>query len=327
MQNSIAEKTFVEINGVQQGMFIRGTDTNRPVLLFVHGGPCFSEYFLVDRIETGLEDLFTVCYWEQRGGGLSYTKGMNPDSVTMQQLKADTIAVSEYLCQRFGQDRIYLMAHSGGSFFAIQAAVERPDLYEAYIGIAQIAQQAESERRAYQYLTQRYQEMGDTKTLEKFAQYPVLESESAIKPFFRSLLRDQSMHALGVGTMRNMRSVMKDVFLPVLFCRAYTVQEKIDFWRSKFTFVKQTSLHDEVLQTNLMEQVHALEIPVYFMSGAFDYTVSHDLSMEFLDGITAPVKGFYTFANSAHSPLFEEPERMIEILKTDVLTGGASLAD
>jgi len=327
MQNSIAEKTFVEINGVRQGMFLRGTDKNRPVLLFVHGGPCFSEYFLVDRIETGLEDLFTVCYWEQRGGGLSYTKGMDPESVTMQQLKADTIAVSEYLKERFGKDKIYLMAHSGGSFFAIQAAAERPDLYEAYIGIAQIANQAESERLAYRYLTQRYEQMGDTKTLENFADYPVLESESAIKPFFRSLLRDQSMHALGVGTMRNMRSVMKDVFLPVLFCRAYTLQEKIDFWRSKFTFVKQTSLHDEVLQTDLTQEVHALEIPVYFMSGAFDYTVNYDLSREFLGGITAPVKGFYTFANSAHSPMFEEPERMIEILTTDVLTAGASLTD
>jgi len=327
MQNSIAEKTFVEINGVRQVMFLRGTDKNRPVLLFVHGGPCFSEYFLVDRIETGLEDLFTVCYWEQRGGGLSYTKGMDPESVTMQQLKADTIAVSEYLKERFGKDKIYLMAHSGGSFFAIQAAAERPDLYEAYIGIAQIANQAESERLAYRYLTQRYEQMGDTKTLENFADYPVLESESAIKPFFRSLLRDQSMHALGVGTMRNMRSVMKDVFLPVLFCRAYTLQEKIDFWRSKFTFVKQTSLHDEVLQTDLTQEVHALEIPVYFMSGAFDYTVNYDLSREFLGGITAPVKGFYTFANSAHSPMFEEPERMIEILTTDVLTAGASLTD
>ncbi len=327
MRNSISEKTFVEINGVRQGMFIRGKDTDRPVLLFVHGGPCFPEYFMVERYKPGLEDLFTVCYWEQRGGGLSYTKGMNPDSVTMQQLKEDTIAVSEYIKERFGQDKIYLMAHSGGSFFAIQAAAERPDLYEAYIGVAQIANQIESERRAYQYLTQRYQEMGDTKMLQKFADYPVQESDSAVKSFFSSLLRDQSMHALGVGTMRNMRSVIKDVFLPVLFCRAYTMQEKIDFWHSRFTFIKQTNLHDEILQTNLIEQVHTLAIPVYFMSGAYDMTVNHDLSQEYLSGISAPVKGYYTFENSAHSPLFEEPERMIQILMTDVLTGGSSLAD
>jgi len=327
MENSISEKIFVEINGVQQGMFLRGKDAANPVLLFVHGGPCFPEYFLFDRYETGLEDAFTVCYWEQRGGGLSYDKNMDPNSVTMQQLKEDTIAVTEYLSARFGQEQIYLMAHSGGTFFAIQAAAEHPELYKAYIGIAQISNQKESERRAYEYLTQRSLEAGDQKTLKQLAAFPVLEDDSAIKPFFLSMVRDQSMHALGVGTMKSMRSVMKDVFLPVLLCKAYTVQEKIDFWASKFTFINRTSVKDELLTTDLTKVVRSLEIPVYFFSGASDMTVNYDLSKSFLDGILSPVKGFYTFQNSAHSPQVEEPERMLVILTKDVLAGGNSLAD
>ena len=32
-----------------------------------------------------------------------------------------------------------------------------------------------------------------------------------------------------------------------------------------------------------------------------------DLSKAYLEKLQAPVKGFYTFENSAHSPLFEEP--------------------
>lgn len=327
MENSISEKIFVEINGVRQGMFIRGKSLDNPVLLFVHGGPCFPEYFLFDRYETGLEELFTVCYWEQRGGGLSYTKGMDPNSVTMDQLKQDTIAVTDYLRERFGQEKIYLMAHSGGTFFAIQAAAESPERYSAYIGVAQIADQAESERRAYAYIKQRSEETGDRKTLKQLAAYPVLEQEEAVKPFFQSMVRDQLMHALGVGTMRNMRSVMKDVFLPVLLCKAYTVQEKINYWASKFTFIRQTSLHNEVLATDLTQKVQSLEMPVYFFSGASDMTVNYDLSKSFLDGILSPVKGFYMFQNSAHSPQFEEPERMLEILTKDVLAGRNNLAD
>ena len=327
LENSISEKTFVEINGARQGMFVRGKSLDNPVLLFVHGGPCFPEYFLFDRYETGLEDLFTVCYWEQRGGGLSYTKGMDPNSVTMDQLKQDTIAVTDYLCERFGQERIYLMAHSGGTFFAIQAAAEHPDRFRAYIGIAQIVDQAESERRAYVYIKQRREETGDQKALKELAKYPVLEREDAVKPFFRSMVRDQLMHALGVGTMRDMSSVMKDVFRPVLFCKAYTVQEKINYWASKFTFIRQTSLHDEVLDTDLTQRVRSLEIPVYFFSGAYDMTANVDLSRGFLENLQAPVKGFYMFLNSAHSPLFEEPERMIEIIKEDILAGKNSFAD
>ena len=44
---SISEKIFIRIGRVEQGMFIRGKDIKNPVLLFVHGGPSFPEYFLV----------------------------------------------------------------------------------------------------------------------------------------------------------------------------------------------------------------------------------------------------------------------------------------
>jgi hypothetical protein len=39
------------------------------------------------------------------------------------------------------------------------------------------------------------------------------------------------------------------------------------------------------------------------------------------------VKGFYTFGDSAHSPIFEEPSRAKEMLREDVLPGRSDLAD
>jgi hypothetical protein len=35
----------------------------------------------------------------------------------------------------------------------------------------------------------------------------------------------------------------------------------------------------------------------------------------------------YTFKQSAHSPLFEEPEKTCKIMREDVLTGSKGLAD
>jgi pimeloyl-ACP methyl ester carboxylesterase len=66
---------------------------------------------------------------------------------------------------------------------------------------------------------------------------------------------------------------------------------------------------------------------VYFLHGRFDYTVSYAGARSFLDALEAPVKGFYTFEGSAHSPHFEEPERMRRILREDVLAGANALAD
>ncbi|MBK9601628.1 MAG: hypothetical protein IPO36_07260 [Anaerolineales bacterium] len=37
LEGSISEKIFVEINGIQRGMFIKGKDVNNPVLLYLHG--------------------------------------------------------------------------------------------------------------------------------------------------------------------------------------------------------------------------------------------------------------------------------------------------
>ena len=209
---SICEKTFLQIGGVRQGMFIRGADTTNPVLLFVHGGPSFSEYFLVEKYPTGLEDYFTVCYWDQRGGGLSVTPEVTRESLTLRQHAADMIEVTNYLRKRFGKEKIYIMAHSGGTAFAIKAVADNPQLFNAYIGMAQIRKQAESEKRAWKYMVDRYSEMGNTKMVTRFAKYPVTEDDSSLLPFFNSVLRDKSMHELGIGTMRNMKSIMTGVF-------------------------------------------------------------------------------------------------------------------
>jgi pimeloyl-ACP methyl ester carboxylesterase len=324
---SISEKIFLTIGGVKQGMFIRGKDTNNPVLLFVHGGPSFPEYFLVEKYPVGLEDHFTVCYWEQRGGGISYTPQVTLESMTLQQLASDAIEVTNYLCDRFNKEKIYIMAHSGGSAFAIQAVSSFPQLYQAYIGIAQITRQAESEKLCYKYMMNQYVTRGNSKMVGALKKYPILENESLILPFFNSVIRDKTQHDLGIGTMHNMRSIIKDVFLAVWICKAYTLREKLNIWISKFSFLKKTGLRDEILKADIPAKVPRLEIPVYFISGRYDLTVNRDLSKEYLKKIESPVKGFYTFNESAHSPMFEEPQRFKEILIKDVLNSSTTLAD
>ena len=75
------------------------------------------------------------------------------------------------------------------------------------------------------------------------------------------------------------------------------------------------------------KKVIRLEIPVYFFHCVYDYTVSYPLAKSYYQLLVAPLKGFYTFKQSAHTPLFEEPGTMCEILRADVLTGATSLAD
>jgi pimeloyl-ACP methyl ester carboxylesterase len=140
------------------------------------------------------------------------------------------------------------------------------------------------------------------------------------------MIRDVAMHKLGVGTMRSMRSVVTGLFLPSLAFPEYTLTEKYHFWAAKAKSGIAT-LWSEVLATDLVETAAELEVPTYFLHGAFDYTCSYPLARKYLEAIRAPVKGFYTFDRSAHSPIFEEPDRVREILVSDVLRGRADLAD
>jgi pimeloyl-ACP methyl ester carboxylesterase len=66
---------------------------------------------------------------------------------------------------------------------------------------------------------------------------------------------------------------------------------------------------------------------VYFLGGKYDYTCCYSLQKEYYERIQAPLKGFYTFENSAHSPMYEEPELAMRIFEQDVLKGMNNLAD
>jgi pimeloyl-ACP methyl ester carboxylesterase len=84
---------------------------------------------------------------------------------------------------------------------------------------------------------------------------------------------------------------------------------------------------NEMIATDLTTTVVKLELPVYFFSGIYDYTVNYGEAKAYFAKLDAPIKGFYTFANSAHSPIFEEPDKARQILLEDVLGGVTRLAD
>jgi pimeloyl-ACP methyl ester carboxylesterase len=97
-------------------------------------------------------------------------------------------------------------------------------------------------------------------------------------------------------------------------------------WRGKFSSGV-SALWNEMLTTNLAETLTDLAIPAYFLHGVYDYTCSYPLAKRYSEQLKAPLKGFYTFERSAHSPIFEEPEKAGRILRDDVLAGVNNLAD
>ena len=107
LAGSVAELIRVPIGGHDQAMMIRGTSTDNPVLLFLAGGPGGTELGAMRRHGQALEKDFVVVTWDQRGTGKSYDSLDPTSTLTLQQAVNDTIEVSNYLRNRFGQDKIY----------------------------------------------------------------------------------------------------------------------------------------------------------------------------------------------------------------------------
>lgn len=322
LSNSISEKVFLDINGSKQGMFIKGKNLDNPIILFLHGG--IPVYFLTEKYPTHLEDNFTMVWWEQRNCGISYNSDSTKNSTTLEQLVDDSIVLTKYLLDRFGKEKIYLMAHSGGTFLGVNVIDKAPELYEAYIGIAQMSNQFLSEKIAYEYMLNHFRETKSKKWVDSFESFSFNDQHKIPEKYLN--MRDAAMHEIGIGTMRNMKNIVTDLFLPSLYFSEYTLTEKFYLWYGK----SKSGVHqiwDEMTQTKLIDIKNDFKMPVYFFHGLYDYTCSYELAKKYFDKINAPVKGFYTFEQSAHSPLLEEPKKMNEVLINDVKNLKVLLAD
>ena len=143
--NSISELRSVSINGADLTVLIRGTNKDNPVLIFVHGGPCCSEIPYVRKYQDELEKDFTIVHYDQRGSGKSYKADKDYSTITAKTHVDDLIALTEYVEDYLNKDKVILLGHSFGTYIATQAAAQRPDLYEAYVGIGQMSDTIKSE--------------------------------------------------------------------------------------------------------------------------------------------------------------------------------------
>jgi len=311
--NALSEKSFIEIGGIQQGFFLRSENPENPVILFLHGGPGSPELAILYPYETSerLEKHFTVCYWDQRGAGMSFSNSIDAAAMTLEQMIEDARQITEYLKRRFNQEKIYLMGHSWGTYLGVKTIEKHPENYLAFIGIGQVTNQVESEKLAYDYMLQHAMEINDkpaVKNLEKYdrnaSDFPAIE--------YIGTVRSSLMNKYGIGIMRDnfsMAGLIKDM----MFFKGYTFLEKMKTVQGMpFSLMH---LWDYVVKDNLFVSSVSFQIPVYITHGKYDYQVSYTLSNEYSKIIDAPQKAFFTFENSAHSPNGEEPEKFVQIVR------------
>jgi pimeloyl-ACP methyl ester carboxylesterase len=311
LTGSIAVIETVSINGLDQRMIIRGSDTSKPVLLYLHGGPGDPEFPFVHRFNPAIENLFVVCYWDQRGAGLSYSKDIPSETMTLPQFVDDAGKVTQYLLKKFKREKIYLLGHSWGTMLGSYTAKKFPECYYAFISVGQVGNQQNAEKLSYDFILNRARELNDVRALDaldKIGPPPYENPEEELKRMIT-----ERKYIIKYGGAVKKGGFYPRAAMTLALCNEYTLIDKFNYLRG-MNFTK-SFLWSVVMKTNLFKTIPSQKIPVYILQGAYDYQTTYEVAKEYYDSLSAPIKRFYTFENSAHSPIFEEPEKFERILK------------
>ncbi|MHC1702505.1 MAG: alpha/beta hydrolase family protein [Tenuifilaceae bacterium] len=313
ISTSISVIDTLQIGGVKQFLIIRGVDSTKPVILFVHGGPGGPEIGMMKETNQLIENDFVMVYWEQRGAGKSYTGQIPTESMNLSQFITDTGELSEYLIKRFKKDKIYIMGHSWGSLLAILAANKYPEFFHAYFGIGQIAHQYKGELVSFEWAKNQAKIRNDEKAINVLTNmtFPDSLASNAVWDEFIATERSYVMK-FGGGATHKMTGILPLVKM-IFLTKEYTIKEKFNYLKGSSFSIKY--LWPEVINTNLFNEIDSMRIPVYILQGLYDYQTPSPVAKEFYNQLKAPVKEFFLFENSAHSPNMEEVEKFNQIVR------------
>jgi pimeloyl-ACP methyl ester carboxylesterase len=319
---SIAELTTVNINGHDHGLMIRGYDTNKPILLYLSGGPGQSSLPWPRVLFDDLSRDMIIVGWDQRGTGKSYAALDPTGTLTLQSTVDDTIAVTNYLRERFDEDKIYLLGESWGTTLATLAAQQRPDLYHAVIGSGQMVSQRETDRRIYRDVLDYAERTGNEAMREQMLAfgeppYDDMIAYAIVLGYYDLLYKPYTPPAAYIE-----KGQAADLGPWNVLGSEYNFVEKVNVFRG---FLDMASvLYPQLQVIDFRQDVTRLDVPLYVLDGAAELSARRDLALEWFEQVDAPIKRLYTFENSAHAPAFEHFEDFTRIMREDVVpeTGG-----
>jgi len=308
--NGIEEARTARIGGIDQFLTIRGQDRRNPVLLVLHGGPGYVEAPLSWWYAHPWEDYFTVVEWDQRGAGKTYMlndpKVIAP-TMTPQRMNADVDEMVQYLREYLSKAKIFVVGHSWGSYLGLELTRRHPDWLYAYIGVGQLTNGPESERRAYANSIAQAQKTRNEQALTEL---------KAIAPYPRP---HAPIAAIGVahkwsdffGGVMAYRHDQSEESNAVRLSPDYTNAEQPHIYDGN-SFSEQYLL-GFVLELDYSKQTQ-FKCPILIFGGRYDRTVNSEVAFDWLQAVKAPAKRFVWFENSAHEPMTEEPGRFLDAL-------------
>ena len=314
----IAEVATVRLGGSDQTVMIRAADPEKPVLLYLSGGPGQSDLAYARVLLEPLTADFVVAVWDQRGSGRSYSALDPTSSLTLAQAVADTVELSEYLRLRFDEQKIYLLGESWGTTLGVLAVQDRPDLFHAYIGSGQMVSQRQTDRIIWRDLLAYADRTGNGDMYDQvltLGEPPYRDTpwaNSVVMGYYSLLETPYTPPAAYID-----RGNASGVGPYGVLAGEYALIDKVNVIRG---LVDMFSLMYPQLQgIDFRSDVTTLEVPVYVLDGAHELAGRRGLAHEWFAGLTAPHKELITYENAGHSVVFEQADAFLRLMTESIV--------
>jgi pimeloyl-ACP methyl ester carboxylesterase len=304
---SVARTEFIEIKGIKQHVSIRGRDTDKPILLVLHGGPGTAVMPLSRIRNARLEEHFIVVNWDQPGAGNTRIPEYFYKTMTMDDFVDTAYYLILHLCREFEKEKVYVMGHSWGSLVGINLAKKYPAFVEKFISIGQLVDVTRSEPHAYDYLLTHVTDPEELEEVKRIGP-PV---DGWYKDGYDSFYRNRALLLKYGGVLYGQNSFkpfIRDMLLAPE-CGIFGIGNWLGGSKRSLTWLWPRL----VTEADLFRDVPSLEVPVVFIVGRHDHNAWFSLTEEYYNFLQADKK-IYWFENSGHAPNYEESELFMDIV-------------
>lgn len=318
-ETSVDRASMISLGGLPQWVTIRGRDSGKPILLFLHGGPGAAFSGIAYSYQSLWEEYFTVVNWDQRGCGRSRQNG--DKTVKLETLLCDVDELINHLRKEFNQEKIFLLGHSWGGFLGLNVAHRHPEKLHAFIGLAPLLGIRAGYREMRRVLIEVATAAGDTGSLQKLHSAPAELPDAADPAFLKSLGSVVGLlpaYGMSWHNQTSMGSLFARILTFALVSPDLQLHRVLQPLGGRRSYVLE--LFREIQHVHLPDSLGSrFKTPIILISGEHDQQAPFRLVREYFEQIEAPSKSYSVLRGSAHAALWEAPGQILEALTRDAL--------
>lgn len=301
MNDAIDKEFTVKSDGAELYIRVRGQNINNPVLLFLHGGPGEVTGPLIFQAYAGpeLEKHFVIGYLHQRNTCKS--PSVPVATLTVGQYVKDVHNVVEFLKEKFGKDKIFLLGHSFGGILGYMYLLKYEDNIEKFVSAGGAFSSVSLEENGYKTSLELAKKTNNQQALERL--------DTLGPPPYETFKEGMVWRALIMNILNSMNEgFTKNLQMPKVMSKT-GVETFNPEWLKKAMAIG-NAMWSELNTIELEDEVKKIRIPILIITGAKDIMVPFRLLEKGYENLGGEKESFI-LEKSNHMMFIDEPDLFV----------------